>query len=149
MNNTRWLAGLAMVVLGCAAGIAAQDRQGSAAALRKPMALVGGMLIDGSGSPPTRNSVVLIRGDRIEKVGDVSSLPVPGGYDEISTEGMTVVPGLWDLHVHLIYNGHPNFSSWFIRCTVRNGDDSAAAEQMLMAGVERARSRRAAQAILA
>jgi hypothetical protein len=91
MIRTRWLAGLATVVLGCAAAIGAQDRQGSAAALRKPMALVGGMLIDGAGGPPIRNSVVLIRGDRIEKVGDVSSLPVPGGYDQISTEGMTAV----------------------------------------------------------
>ena len=76
MIGTRWLAGLATVVLGCAAVIAAQDRQGSAAA-QKPLALVGGMLIDGAGGPPIRNSVVLIRGDRIEKVGFLS-LPVPG-----------------------------------------------------------------------
>ena len=70
MIGTRWLAGVATVALGCAAAIAAQDRPGSPAAVRKLMALVGGMLIDGAGGPPIRNSVVLIRGERIEKVGD-------------------------------------------------------------------------------
>ena len=72
------------------------------------MALVGGTLIDGSGGPPMRDSVVLVRGGRIERVGTVETLPVPAGYERISTEGMTVLPGLWDLHVHLIYSGHPN-----------------------------------------
>ena len=68
----------------------------------KPVALVGGTLIDGTGASPVRNSVVLIRGDRIERVGTVTSLPIPGEYERISTEGMSVLPGLWDLHVHLI-----------------------------------------------
>ena len=150
MIGTRWLAGLATVVVGCAAVIAAQDRPGPAAAL-KPLALVGGMLIDGAGGPPIRNSVVLIRGDRIEKVGEVSSLPVPAGYDQISTEGMTVVPGLWDLHVHLIYNGHPNFGTWFKYAPqFETVTIPAAAEQMLMAGVTSVRDLAApAQAILA
>jgi len=34
-----------------------------------------------SGSPGVRNSVVLIRGDRIERVGTIDSLPVPPGYE--------------------------------------------------------------------
>ena len=32
-------------------------------------ALVGGTLIDGHGGPPLRNSVVIVRGERIEAVG--------------------------------------------------------------------------------
>ena len=40
-------------------------------------ALVGGRLIDGFGGPPIANSVVLVRGDRIEAVGDVGSIPIP------------------------------------------------------------------------
>ena len=101
-----------------------------------PMALVGGTLIDGTGAPPVRDSVVLIRGDRIERVGTVASLPVPGEYERVSTEGMTVLPGLWDLHVHLIYSGHPNPGAWFrhaadfARVTI-----PASARQMLMGGV--------------
>jgi imidazolonepropionase-like amidohydrolase len=113
------------------AGAAAQQpAQGT------PLALVGGMLIDGSGGAPVRDSVVLLRGGRIERVGTVDTLPVPSGYERISTEGMTVLPGLWDLHVHLIYNGHPNVggqfrhSADFERVTI-----PAAARQMLMGGV--------------
>jgi len=103
---------------------------------QKPIALVGGTLIDGTGAVPVRNSVVLIRGARIERVGTVGSLPVPGEYEHVSTEGMTVLPGLWDLHVHLIYNGHPNPGAWF-----KHVDDfervtiPASARQMLMGGV--------------
>jgi len=40
-------------------------------------ALVGGLLIDGSGAEPMPNSIVLIRGDRIEAVGSIGRLPVP------------------------------------------------------------------------
>ena len=76
------------------------------------IALVGGMLIDGTGGPVIMNSVVLIRDELIEDVGDLASLSVPEGYEEISTEGMTVLPGLWDPHAHLIYNGHPSLGYW-------------------------------------
>src|SRR5687767_15949155 len=68
-------------------------------------ALVGGTLIDGYGSTPLRNSVVIIEGDRIKAVGQVGSLAIPPGAEIISTEGMSVLPGLWDMHVHLMING--------------------------------------------
>jgi imidazolonepropionase-like amidohydrolase len=111
-------------------------QRGAASAPTGPLALVGGTLIDGGGATPVRDSVVLVRGDRIERVGTVASLPVPAGYERISTEGMTVLPGLWDLHVHLIYSGHPNPGAWFAhaadfeRITI-----PASARQMLTAGV--------------
>jgi imidazolonepropionase-like amidohydrolase len=102
----------------------------------KPVALVGGTLIDGTGASPVRNSVVLIRGDRIERVGTVVSLPVPREYEQVSTEGMTVLPGLWDLHVHLIYSGHPNPGAWFKHAAeFERVTIPASARQMLMGGV--------------
>jgi len=100
------------------------------------IALTGGTLIDGTGGAPLRDSVVLIRGERIERVGTVTSLPIPAEYERVSTEGMTVLPGLWDMHVHLIYSGHPNPTAWFRhdaefeRVTI-----PASARQMLAAGV--------------
>ena len=103
----------------------------------RPLALVGGTLIDGTGSAPIRDSVVLIRGERIEKVGTIDSLPVPDGYERVSTEGLTVLPGLWDLHVHLMYAGHPDARYWFDTYTPQfeRVIMPASAEQMLMAGV--------------
>ena len=103
----------------------------------RPVALVGGTLIDGSGGTPLRDSVVLIRGERIEALGTAASLKVPDGYDVVSTEGLTVLPGLWDLHVHLMYAGHPDARHWFDTYTPQfeRVIMPASAEQMLMAGV--------------
>lgn len=105
------------------------------------VALIGGTLIDGSGTPPIENSVVLLRGQRIEAVGTISSLPVPPGYKEISTAGATVLPGLWDLHVHLLYAGHSDIQYWHRTYTPRYLADimPATALQLLMAGVTSAR----------
>ena len=68
-------------------------------------ALVGGRLIDGLLGAPIANSVILIDGDTIEAVGSIDTLPVPDGYKVVSTDGMSVLPGLWDMHVHLMING--------------------------------------------
>ncbi|HXG56330.1 MAG TPA: amidohydrolase family protein [Vicinamibacterales bacterium] len=104
-------------------------------------ALVGGTLIDGFGGPPLRNSVVLIEGERITAVGQVGSLAVPSGADVISTEGMSVLPGLWDMHVHLMINGHADYAHW--DKTYPSKFESvimpASAKQLLLAGVTSAR----------
>src|SRR5512144_1676449 len=75
-------------------------------------ALVGGTLIDGFGGAPITNSVILIDGERIRAVGQVGTLAVPAGAEVISTEGMSVLPGLWDMHVHLMINGHSDYAHW-------------------------------------
>ena len=149
MSVTRVLLGLLIVVVGCHGLVTARQSQQPQSEI-KPLALVGGSLIDGTSGPPVRNSVVLIRGNRIEKVGTIESLPVPGGYDQISTDGMTVLPGLWDMHVHLIYSGHPNTGYWFKYASeFETVTIPVAAEQMLMAGVTSVRDLAApAQAIL-
>jgi imidazolonepropionase-like amidohydrolase len=104
-------------------------------------ALVGGTLIDGHGGPPLHNSVIVIEGDRIRAVGTVGTLPVPAGAEVISTEGMSVLPGLWDMHVHLMINGHSDYAHWdrtyptlFERVIM-----PASAKQLLLAGVTSAR----------
>jgi imidazolonepropionase-like amidohydrolase len=104
-------------------------------------ALVGGTLVDGFGSHPIRNSVVLIDGERIAAVGQVGSLAVPAGAEVIPTEGMTVLPGLWDMHVHTMIVGHADYDHW--DKTYPSQFESvimpAAARQLLMAGVTSAR----------
>jgi len=104
-------------------------------------ALVGGRLIDGLLGEPIANSVILIDGDTIEAVGSVDTLPVPDGYEVISTEGMSVMPGLWDMHVHLMINGHSDYAHWDITYPDRFASEimPASAEQLLLAGVTTAR----------
>lgn len=105
------------------------------------VALVGGTLIDGTAGPPIRNAVVLIEDDRITAVGTVGLLPVPAGAEVISTEGMSVLPGLWDAHVHLMIVGHADYSHWDTTYPGRFRDEimPAAAKQLLMAGITSAR----------
>ena len=104
-------------------------------------ALVGGTLIDGHGGPPLRNSVIIVRGDRIEAVGQVGKLAVPAGADVISTEGMSVLPGLWDMHVHLMINGHADYAHWdrTYPSLFASVIMPASAKQLLLAGITSAR----------
>jgi imidazolonepropionase-like amidohydrolase len=108
---------------------------------RSIKALVGGTLIDGFGSKPLRNSIVLIEGERIKAVGQVGTLAVPPGAEVISTEGMTVLPGLWDMHVHLMINGHSDYGYWdkTYPPQMETVIMPASAKQLLMAGVTSAR----------
>jgi imidazolonepropionase-like amidohydrolase len=98
---------------------------------------VGGRLIDGFGHRPIADSVVLIDDGVITEVGTVASLPVPEGYDVISTEGMDVLPGLWENHAHLMLTGHSDYSHWHPTYADRFASEimSASAVQLLLAGV--------------
>src|SRR5688572_11778237 len=125
----RWLAALAWLALAVPPASA------------QVTALVGGRLLDGYGGQPLEDSVVLIEGDRIQAVGRAGQLAVPPGAEVISTEGMSVLPGLWDMHVHLMIVGHADYAHWdatyppLFRSTIM----PAAAKQLLLAGVTSAR----------
>jgi len=121
----------------CVAVVQAQPQADSA----RRIALVGGTLIDGYGGPPIQDSVILVQGERIESVGTVETLEIPSGYEVVSTEGMSVLPGLWDMHVHLMINGHGDYDHWFSTYEDRFATDimPASAKQLLLAGVTSAR----------
>jgi imidazolonepropionase-like amidohydrolase len=104
-------------------------------------ALVGGTLIDGFGGTPIQNSVIIIDGEKIVEVGHQGNTKIPDGAEVISTEGMSVMPGMWDMHVHLMINGHANYTHW--DTAYINAFEKvimpASAHQLLMAGVTSAR----------
>jgi len=104
-------------------------------------ALVGGTLIDGFGGTPIHNSVIIIENDKIVKVGHQGNTQVPAGAEIISTEGMSVMPGLWDMHVHLMINGHSDYAYWDKTYLNELADIimPASAVQLLKAGVTSAR----------
>jgi imidazolonepropionase-like amidohydrolase len=103
--------------------------------------VVGGRLIDGTGGRPIPYSVILMDGERITAIGQIATLAVPDGATVISTEGMDVLPGLWDMHVHLMINVHADYAHWdetypplFEKVIM-----PAPARQLLLAGVTSAR----------
>lgn len=105
------------------------------------MAVVGGRVIDGFGGPVIENGVVLIAGDRIAAVGREGELAVPAGATVVDANGMTVLPGLIDMHVHLHILGHGDYKRWDELYGKRDRDlvMPIAAKQLLMAGITTAR----------
>jgi imidazolonepropionase-like amidohydrolase len=63
-------------------------------------ALVGGNLIDGTGGPPLRNGVVVVRDGRIAAAGSRTTVRIPGDAAVVDCAGSWVLPGLWDMHAH-------------------------------------------------
>ena len=47
----------------------------------------------------TPNTTIVVRGNRIEAVG--TDVAIPSDATRIDAAGKTVIPGLWDMHVHL------------------------------------------------
>lgn len=64
------------------------------------IAIVGGTLIDGSGSAPLKDAVVIIEGDHIKMVGTQARVKVPKGARVIDARGLVVAPGFIDMHNH-------------------------------------------------
>lgn len=104
-------------------------------------ALVGGTLIDGFGGTPIQNSVIIIENDKIIKVGHQGNTSIPANAEIISTEGKSVLPGLWDMHVHLMLTGHSNYSHWHSTYPDQYASTimPASASQLLNAGITSAR----------
>ena len=127
------LAGLATAILAALVAHAAEPKP--------TLALVGGQVIDGYEGPPLRDGVVLIAGDRILAVGPKTEVAVPAGTPVIDTEGMSVLPGLMDMHVHLMILGHADYEHWDKTYMPRFRDliMPIAARQLLMSGITTAR----------
>lgn len=111
------------------------------AAQAATLVLSGGTIIDGYGNAPIANGIVIIENDRIVAVGGRGQVLVPDGAEVISTEGMTVLPGLWDMQVQLMRLGHGDMARWneTYAPLAERVVMPIAARQLLQAGVTSAR----------
>jgi len=69
--------------------------------------LKGGTLIDGTGAEPVRDAAVVVENSRIQFVGRAEDMDLPK-YDEatiVDTTGKTILPGLFNCHAHLAWDG--------------------------------------------
>lgn len=103
-----------------------------------PVALVGGMLLDGYEAEPIHHSVVVFEDGRITAVGQQHNTTVPADAVIIDTGGRTVMPGLIDAHMHIDLIGHGEYDDYY---EFLNGTDRLpevmpiAAKQMMRGGV--------------
>ena len=58
-------------------------------------------IIDATGAPPEPGMTVVITGSRIAAIGKDGKLKLPGQAQQINATGKFLIPGLWDMHVHL------------------------------------------------
>lgn len=89
-------------------------------AQQRVTAIVGGMLIDGTGAAAKPNTNIILSGERIAQIGPAASTPVPAVANVIHAEGKYVLPGFIDAHVHyrdyypelLITHGITSAADW-------------------------------------
>jgi imidazolonepropionase-like amidohydrolase len=62
--------------------------------------LAGGTLIDGTGSAPVADAVVVIKKDRIVFAGPRNKAKIPEQANVVDVSGKFILPGLWDMHAH-------------------------------------------------
>lgn len=81
-----WLAGICMALPAAAATIAISNVR----------------IIDGNGGPPIEHGRIILQDKHILATGDASTVAVPADAQRIDGKGGTVLPGLADMHVHLL-----------------------------------------------
>jgi imidazolonepropionase-like amidohydrolase len=131
--------GLGAGVLGLFFGLFAMNApsalaQGGQSADR--LALVGGMLLDGYEAPAIHHAAILIENGRIVAAGPADEVEIPENTRVVDTSGKTMMPGLIDLHVHLMILGHGEYADWWPILENRKEEVmEISARQLLLAGV--------------
>jgi imidazolonepropionase-like amidohydrolase len=65
------------------------------------LVFTGANLFDSENAVVHPKTTVLIRGSKVEAVGPDGSVLIPAGAEVLDAGGKTLMPGLWDMHVHL------------------------------------------------
>ena len=69
------------------------------------LAITDVTVIDATGAPARPGITVLIEDDRIRAMGPAETVEIPRGALVVDASGKYLIPGLWDMHVHLSYAG--------------------------------------------
>ena len=92
----RFMSRLALLALAVLPALPAAAQDGET-----PIVIRADRLIIGTDAPPVLNPEVVIEGERITAVGPTGAIPIPRGATVIDLSGHTILPGLFDCHVHL------------------------------------------------
>jgi imidazolonepropionase-like amidohydrolase len=92
-RTTLWA--LLLLALACPAA-------GAAATTATTVAITDVRIVDGNGGTPVEHGVILVEGARIAALGPMGSVAVPPGARRIEGRGRTALPGLADMHLHLL-----------------------------------------------
>ena len=68
---------------------------------KQPVAITNANVFDAATGQSAPGSTVLIDGNRIRAVGKDGSVTIPSHAERIDAGGKALLPGLWDMHVHM------------------------------------------------
>lgn len=78
----------------------------------RPVVIKGGRLLDGNGGPALRKPVLVISGERIIRIGTEADTKVPRDAQVIDASRFTLIPGMFDCHVHIAAFNVLTFSNY-------------------------------------
>jgi imidazolonepropionase-like amidohydrolase len=96
MDQGRWLVGVAVHVAAVLAGTLAPT-----AGRAEVLALTAERMIEVRSGRVVRDAVVVVDGERIVAAGPRATVTVPAGARVVELGNRTLLPGLFDMHVHL------------------------------------------------
>ena len=76
------------------------------------VALEGATLIDGSGTAPVANALLLVKNGHIQLVARANEAAVPRGAVRLTLTGKTIIPGLIDAHAHVERWAAARYLAW-------------------------------------
>lgn len=94
MTKRMWRAGAGVVAMAFSGALAMP-------AAAETVVITGARMVDVVAGKTVANPVVVVVDGRITTVGTAGSVSVPAGAKTIDLAGMTLLPGLIDMHVHL------------------------------------------------
>jgi len=96
----------AVATVGVSSCSSSQSRNEQATAVnagpgQKALVFTHVTVIDATGAPAKPDMTVVIKGDRIAALGKTAKLDVPDNAYVVDATGKFLIPGLWDMHIHL------------------------------------------------
>ena len=82
------------------------------AATARPLAIEHVTLVDGLGGPPLEDATLVFREGRVQHAGPTARVPVPEDCERLDGRGRWLIPGLVDLHVHIMNTGVESLPLW-------------------------------------
>ena len=87
----------------------------------RQLVLIHVTVIDMTGAPPKSDQTVIIAGNRIAALSKNGEMPVPQDSQVIDATGKFLIPGLWDMHTHTVYDRVDDTEKTLLPLFVANG----------------------------
>lgn len=82
------------------------------------LAITNVTVIDMASNRPKSNMTVVVEGNRVKAVGKSNAVRIPTGAQIVNGRGKFLIPGLWDMHVHIL---EPKLFDEYLPLLISNG----------------------------